>query len=161
MLLSFAYPVLPASSDIKVVLINPDKEGRAFWDLTTFITQRAASDLCIDLNVIHGGGNRFNNYQIIKSLTSNDIDIDYVIFLPHKGKSEQYFNLLEQEKIPIISLERSMDEEEMEQLKFPDEKYKFWLSEVYFDDVQAGKSIGQALLAKHIKKRISQPLFSD
>jgi len=45
-----------------------------------------------------------------------------------------------------------MDKKEMKQILLPGEKYKYWLGEIYYDDVQAGKLLAQALLKAHASK---------
>ncbi|WP_206485950.1 ABC transporter substrate-binding protein [Thalassotalea sp. G2M2-11] len=131
---------------INIVLVNPDKIGRPFWDFTTMIATKAADELNVNLDVRYGGGNRFENLKIIEEISKSKDKPDYVIFLPHKGKAEQYFNLLERANIHFISLERSMGFDEISRLKHPGEKYKYWLSEVFFDDKQAGRLLATKLL---------------
>ncbi|MGJ8693997.1 MAG: ABC transporter substrate-binding protein [Thalassotalea sp.] len=139
-----------------MTLINPDKQGGKFWDLTTLVAQEAAHDLGINLTVRHSG-DWFKNGQIIKSLIKNKSQVDYVIFLPYRESSATSFDSLEKASIPFITLERSMNKAEMEKIALPGEKYHYWLSEIYFDDVQAGKLLSQALLTAHQKKSEQAP----
>ncbi|MGL1956631.1 MAG: ABC transporter substrate-binding protein [Colwellia sp.] len=155
--LAISHPALSSPSEINVILINPDKQGRPFWDLTTSIAQAAASNLGINLTVKYGGGNRFNNYKFIQTLVKESTDIDYIVFLPHKGKSAQSFDVLEKAKIPFFSLERSMNKHEMKQVKLPGDKYKYWLGEIYYDDIQGGELLSQALLTAHANKSKNVP----
>ncbi|AWB65983.1 hypothetical protein C2869_05805 [Saccharobesus litoralis] len=127
----------------QILLINPDQPGRPFWDLTTEVAKAAANNLNIKLDVKYGGGDRFANHKLISNISTK---YDYVIFMPHRGKAAASFEQLTDKGVHFITLERAIDKTEFKQVGKPQEKYPLWLAEVYYDDWQAGKLLGSALL---------------
>jgi len=145
----------PPAMAVKIVLINPDKPGRPFWDLTTKVAQAAADDLNVDLTILYGGGNRFSNMDLLDDIKRNHTDIDYIIFLPAKGSVKRSFDVLEKAKLPFITLERNFSDKDFSQLGSPGTRYNYWLDEVYYDDMQAGALLANNLISSGSNKGFS------
>ncbi|WP_111977128.1 ABC transporter substrate-binding protein [Algibacillus agarilyticus] len=143
---------------IKVAFINPDIQGRPFWDLATEIALAAATDLNIELTVYYGGGDRFSNLALVEQLSSKPLKHDYLVFLPYKGKTKQQFQRLEQQGLPFVTLERSFEKKQLASLGLPQQQFKMWKTEVYFDDIRAGYLLAKALLTpNHLNEKLNLP----
>ncbi|MCW8863654.1 MAG: ABC transporter substrate-binding protein [Colwellia sp.] len=143
---------------MKVVLIYPIPAHYAefpLWKLTTNLVQAAAKNLNVDLTIIYGGSHRFAYLETIKSLNKKTNGADYIIFHPQQGITTRQFSKLESLKVPFICLENNIGAKEALAIGKPGVKYKFWLGGVYFDDVQAGTILANALI-KENKRRLNE-----
>lgn len=136
---------------IEVTFINPSVPGTPFWDRVTAIAKAAAEDLDINLTVVYGKDNRVFNLQAIQAVTSKNILPDYLMFMPYDGNSELSFSTLENAKIPFITLERTLLPEEQKLLELPQEKYRYWLGEIFHDNTAAGELLADTLIAAAVK----------
>jgi len=140
-----------------VVYITPIKAGSSFWDQISLVATAAAEDLGINLTIINGTGDRYNNLNILQKFTASVTGVDYIIVMPHRGKVIQTFATLEAAKIPFVTIERSADSHELAQISRPGKTFKYWLNEVYFDDIQGGRLLAQALITAKLAHNNSNP----
>lgn len=116
----------------------------------------AAQDLGINLKVVYGNDNRVDSLAKLKELVELKEKPDYLLFMPYTGNSMQSFKLLEDAKIKFYSLERSIPQTEREKLGEPGQRFKYWLGEVYHDNVIAGEKLAQSLLMKALDRHKSK-----
>lgn len=131
---------------IKVTFINPSVPGTAFWDRVTAAAVAAADDLSIELTVLYGRDNRIFNLETIEQAVNAQDKPDYIIFMPYDGNSVQTFDLLEAAKIPFITIERTLQPKEQALVSLPQIKYKYWLGEIFHDNIVAGKLLSDTLI---------------
>lgn len=134
-----------SSFGINVALVNPTYKEETFWALITQLTQEAATDLNINLTVYYSDSHRIVQSELIENIVTAEIKPDYVIFLPYGGSIIRSFNALEQAKIPFVTLERVFDINKVSEIALPQEVYKYWLGEIYNDNVAAGKLLADSL----------------
>ena len=134
------------ASAIDVVFINPSVPGTPFWDRVTVAAKRAAQSLDLNLTVIYGKDNRIYNYNVLKALIDQKNKPYYVIFSPFDGTAQSSFALLNSEKIPFVTLERTLHEAELAIVGLPQENYAYWLGEVFHDNVQVGRLLTTTLI---------------
>ena len=131
---------------LEVVFINPATTNNPFWQQVSRIATAAASDLNIKLTIIHGNSHRLFQHDAIETLISAQEKPDYVIFLPVDGTAFNSFTMLEQAKIPFLTLERSVFPDLQYQLGAPGQHFKYWLGEIYHDNKKAGNLLAKALI---------------
>ncbi len=141
---SFSYA---ASS--KVTFIIPDKEGPIFWQLVSEISQASANNLNIELNVINSDSNRFALKSTIEDIINSEHKPDFLIFRPFLGNTEVIFKQLEHANIPFVTLEQAFRGESKAVLGNPQEKYKYWLGQINYDNKAGGKLLLDALVNAH------------
>jgi ABC-type sugar transport system substrate-binding protein len=143
-------------SAINVVLINPSVPGTPFWDRVTVAAKRAAQSLDINLTVIYGKDNRIYNYNTLLALVEKKSAPDYVIFSPFDGTAKSSFALLNKAKISFITLERTIHADEQALIGLPQEKYNYWLGEIFHDNVQVGRLLTTTLIGLADDKRLKR-----
>jgi len=131
-----------------VVFFSPQNksEEHPFWSLQTEIAQAAADDL--DLNFIHidSTGIRYFWFKELEKLLSSKIKIDYIVIHMFTSKTVETFQLLEDYKIPFITIERNIKPKVIDTLMKPGEKYKYWIGEVYYSEQHSGALLTQTLI---------------
>lgn len=133
---------------IKVTFINPSIPGTPFWDRVTAAAVAAAEDLSIELTVLYGRDNRIFNLETITQAVNAQDKPDYLIFMTYDGNSEQTYALVEAAKIPFITIERTLQSKEQALVSLPQLKYKYWLGEIFHDNILAGKLLSDSLIAE-------------
>jgi len=131
---------------LEVVFINPSMEGNDFWDQVNVVASATANDLKVSFKIVHSGGHRLLQKQLINELIVQDNKPDYVIFLPYDGTAFETFAKLEQAKIPFVTLERTVFPDLQVKLGYPQEYFKYWLGEIYHDNKKAGRLLAKALI---------------
>ena len=132
---------------IKVTLVNPSIPGTPFWDRVTAVAFAAAEDLDIKLSVVYGRDNRIFNHQTIKDIAAQKNIPHFVIFMPYGGNAKNSYAVLNNRRIPFVTMERTLHEHEQEDIGLPQEKYSYWLGEVYHDNIQAGRLLAETLVS--------------
>ncbi|GHE82666.1 ABC transporter substrate-binding protein [Thalassotalea profundi] len=136
---------------INITFVNPSLSGTAFWDRVTNAFLDVAHDLNINVDVVYGSDNRLHNYQAIEQIVKRETKPDYVIFMSYSGNAKATYDLLEQNQIHFVTLERTLPLDEQLTLGLPQENYKFWLGEVFHDNEKAGELLGDILIEAAIK----------
>ncbi|GAW94491.1 MULTISPECIES: ABC transporter substrate-binding protein [Colwellia] len=142
---------------IDVTYISQTRVITPYWSNVYAVVQAAARDLNINLTIIEGQGHRIYQAEVIATLVGATKKPDLLIFHAYKQNAAQYFNLLEQAKIPFVTYSNFTDPKALpadRQLGHPQGKYKYWLSEHYVANFQ-----GAALLVKSLinQAKTSQP----
>lgn len=133
---------------INVALVNPTHKEETFWALITKLTKETAVDLNINLAVYYSDSHRVIQSELIKTIVNGKNKPDYLIFMPYGGSILKSFNALENAKVPFVTVERVFDIDKVSQIQRPQEVYKYWLGEVYNDNIAAGQLLANALLRK-------------
>ncbi len=134
-----------SSFGLNITLVNPTSKEETFWALITKLTQEAALDLDINLTVYYSDSHRVVQSELIEKIASNKNKPDYVIFMPYGGSIIRSFNALEKAKIPFVTLERVFDINKVSEIALPQEVYKYWLGEIYNDNIEAGELLASNL----------------
>jgi len=160
LLISLAIILLCFSSRLAaldVVFINPSVPGTAFWDRVSAVAKATANDLNINLTIVYGRDNRILHHQAVQEVVAYASKPDYVIMSAYGGNAEQQYKLLNDAKIPFVTLERTLHETEQRSIGLPQEKYSYWLGEIFHDNVYAGQLLGKELISAIQKKTPKQP----
>jgi len=139
----------------KVLLVNPSIKGDPFWDRISAITEQAAEQLNITLDVIYGDGTRFFQLEELKKYFNNNPSPDYVVLINYPGHAQISMNFLQSKQVKVITMEQTISGEEKVSIGYPGQKYKNWIGEVSFDNTHGGyllaKSLLTAAMIKHKK----------
>ncbi|MFT5759195.1 MAG: ABC-type sugar transport system substrate-binding protein [Alteromonadaceae bacterium] len=136
---------------IDITLLNTHHKTSAFGQLVSSFAQDAAEDLDIKFTVIYSDSHHIVQLNNINKLTQMNKKPDYVIFTPYRDSIVQVFNALEKAKIPFVTLERVYTKQEVNTVGLPQEKYKYWLGEMFPDNVNAGEILSSVLVNTLIK----------
>jgi len=98
------------------------------------------------LTVIYGRDNRIYNYNALKALVAKKKKPDYVIFAPFDGTAERSFDLLNKANIAFVTLERTLHADEQVVVGLPQENYRYWLGEIFHDNIQVGELLTRTLI---------------
>ena len=147
------------AKSLEITFIVPDKNGPAFWKMVTSISQAAAKTLKVNLEVIYSANNRFEHKLQIEKLIQRKRKPDYIIFRPFQGTVRDSFNLLEENQVPFVTLERAIFSLESEKIGVPKQKYKYWVGQVVYDNVVGGKLLKDALVKEHFVRNPHKKLF--
>ncbi|WP_206483446.1 ABC transporter substrate-binding protein [Thalassotalea sp. G2M2-11] len=134
---------------LEVTFIVPDQKGPLFWDMVSEISKSTAHSLNIKFNVIYTASNRFALKNTIDKIIHSKQLPDYLIYRPFLGNTEAVFNQLEQAKIPFITLEQAFHGDMKLQLGEPQEKFKYWIGQMNYDNQAGGKLLLNALISAH------------
>jgi ABC-type sugar transport system substrate-binding protein len=138
----------------KVILIIPDEEGPAFWNMVHQVSAASAKSLEVQLEVNYGGANRFSTLSIIENIVARPIKPDYLIFRPFHGNAVTIFDRIEARGISFVTLEQAFSGKEAIALQQPKQKYKHWIGEIAYDNVSGGELLLNTLLSE---QRIRHP----
>jgi ABC-type sugar transport system substrate-binding protein len=128
-----------------------------YWKKTYAVAKAAAKDLDINITFVHGSGHRIYQKKIIAGITEQENTPDLVIFTAHPLSAFGSFTLLEQKKIPFITLsnfELDRHLESVRKLGKPQKKFSYWLAEHYDDQLQ-GSSLLINNLLNHAKSKLT------
>ncbi len=134
---------------LHVAFIVPDRPAAQFWFLQSQVAQNVATDLDINLELIWSDGDRFGSLKAVTRLVKRQIKPDFVILRPFQGTTVKVFNLLEESKIPFVSLEQAYNEEEKQIIDEPQKKYKSWLAQIHYDNKVGGELLVNNLIKQH------------
>lgn len=143
---------LPSTAKTKVTFIIPDNKGPIFWQLVSDVSQATALSLNIKLEVIYSDSNRFAVKKTIDEVSQRKTKPDYLIFRPFYGNTITAFDQLEAAKIKFITLEQAFTGKTQQLLGQPQEKYKYWLGQINYDNKAGGKLLLDALITAHFNK---------
>src|SRR5574343_374750 len=117
-----------------VLFVNPSLQSDPFFMQVEALARIAATQLDIDLTVIHGDANRlFQKQKIAEYLEKNHPH--YIVVQPYSGGGVQLMEQVADYPVKIITLERLWQPDEEPVVGRPGGKYPNWLAELYFDNV--------------------------
>ncbi len=131
---------------MEVILLNPSDRNSSFWNRITKLSHGAADDLGINLEVIYSDSHHFLQLKSIEKIIAQEKHPDFIMFMPFKESIEKTFSALEKAKIPFVTLERVYGVSALEFIGLPQEKYKYWLGEMYHDNVKASYDLSLKLV---------------
>jgi len=133
---------------LDVTYISQTRYITPYWYNSYAVAQAAARDLGINLTITEGQGHRIYQAEVIEQLVLSKKKPDLLIFHAYKQNAHEYFNQLEQAKIPFVTYSNFAESQKSstnEPIGRPQQKYKYWLSEHYVENSQ-----GAALLVKSL-----------
>lgn len=130
---------------LNVVLVNPTIKEETFWALITQLTQEAANDLAINLTVYYSDSHRIVQSELITRIVTGKNKPDFLIFMPYGGSILRSFDALEKSQTPFVTLERVFDIKRVSHIGKPQEVYKYWLGEIYNENIEAGRLLAERL----------------
>ncbi len=134
---------------INVAFVVPDTHGSDFWNLVNDVNKAAAKDLGINFEIIHSDSDRFAHVSAIREIILRDKKPEYLIFRGFLGNIAKMFDLLEKNKIKFITLEQEFTGEYQKEVSSPQDKYKYWLGQINYDNEAAGQLLLDALIKQH------------
>ncbi|MEJ6474700.1 ABC transporter substrate-binding protein [Pseudoalteromonas piscicida] len=134
-----------ATQSMHVLFVNPSVPGEPFWQRVQGITEAAAKQLNVRLDVIYGEGNRIIQLAELKKYLNYRATPDYVILINYPGGAEESLRLLEKYGINHITLEQTISGPEKRAIGSPKQIYKHWLGELHHDNAQAGYELAKQL----------------
>lgn len=129
-----------------IVLVNPSVPGVAFWDRVTDISLAAARDLNLTVEVVYGEDNRITHFEKLTNIASREVKPDLVIFMPYAGNAKFSYDLFENAKIPFITMEKTLENQEALTLGKPGKPYRLWYGEVFHNNEDAGKKLADSII---------------
>lgn len=143
---------------LQVSFVVPDEKGPIFWELVADVAASASQDLEVELEVLNSASNRFASKQVIEKIARRQNKPDYLIFRPFQGNAREIFDLLESNKIPFVTLEQAFEDKELAEVGLPQQKYRYWLGQINYDNKAGGILLTNALL-KHFRKNYPEDVF--
>jgi len=141
-----ALAAAPYENATKVLLVNPSLKNDPFWHKVEIITRQAATNLHLDLSVIHGDGTRFFQLEELEKYFSNNTNPEYVVLINYPGHAKITMDFLNKQRVKIITLEQTLSTQEKRSIGLPGQIYKKWLGEIYFDNKKAGYLLAMDLI---------------
>lgn len=129
----------------KVLFVSPSHSDDPFFSQVDAMARIAARSLGLELHIIHSGGNRLLQLQLMTEHLQQQ-QPDYAIVQVYSGGGVAMMELLKNYPIHVITLEQLFLPHERQQIGYPGEKYPYWLAEVYHDNVAASAKLSQRLL---------------
>jgi len=146
-----------------VTYISQTKDLTPYWHNAYAVAQAAASDLDINLTIVEGQGHHLYQAEVIADLVLAQKKPELLIFHAYKQNAHEYFDLLEQAKIPFVTYSNFTDIQTLpahKQVGRPQGKYKYWLSEHYVENSQGAGLLVNSLIeqAKSVQKQPKKEL---
>ncbi len=127
-----------------VLFVNPSLIADPFFMQVEAMARVAAEQLGLELTIINGDANRLLQQQKLREYLQNN-QPDYAIVQPYSAAGLQLMELLAAYPVKFITLEHLWQPDETAVVGRPGGKYKNWLAEVYFDNVEASQALTIAL----------------
>lgn len=160
LIIVFSILTLPSfAKNINVSLIIPDGEGPIFWQLVSEVSMAAATNLNVDLEIIHHDSHRFASKVVIDEISQRKVKPDYVVFFPFIGNVKGAFDQLEFAKIPFVTLEQIFTSDVKKAVGDVREKYKYWLGQIVYDNRSGGELLVETMIKAHKKKYPNDILY--
>lgn len=149
---------LPAKQ-IHVALLVPEFGSSQFWDSMLNPLLPAAEQLDLKLTFHHADfTERFDYYPKAKELLKSDNKPDYLIAAFRGASAKPFLELVEQSKVPMITVSSGVPKHERSSVGYPQQHYKYWLAQVLADDEGSGFVQAKKLLElAESRKRTSAP----
>lgn len=147
------------AKNLAVTLVLPDKQGPIFWQFVSDVSQSASLSLNIDLEIIYGDSNRFALKNTIDKLLLRKQKPDYLIFRPFLGNTVSIFDDLEKNQLKFVTLEQAFHGKMEQKIGSPQQKYKYWLGQINYDNKAGGELLLNTLVAAQLKKRPNDKIY--
>lgn len=132
-----------------VLVILPEGRKSAFWRDTIEYMRAAAASLKLDLTVHYFSEVDKNRFQIVSTITnllkSQVKTPDMVVSTLSFTVEEEIIGLFDLLKLPLITINTSIDDDVFQRTGKPREKYKYWLAHISPDDVVVGSQLADYL----------------
>ena len=139
-----------------VMFFTPiDVAGRPFWQLLLKFMQSAATDLGVDLRIVHSD----NNFLILKNARAalaRKVP-DYAVYAYQTKTTVDILPLMEQAGVKSIICNTQPVESERQEVGRPGEKYTHWIGQISPDDREAGYISARLLIERGIGLGLTAP----
>lgn len=135
----------------KITFIVPGKSNEDFWVTSAEFTRVAAINYGFEYEVLYAERDREYMVELAKQVASRKEKPDFVLIVNEKQSAPQMLKVLDKNKIKTFIVHVDLTEDQKNILKYPREKYKYWLGTIVADNVTAGYQIISELY-KHIKE---------
>ena len=146
---------------IDVTYISQTRDITPYWANTYAVAKVAARDLDINLTITEGQGHHLYQAEVIAELALSQKKPDLLVCHAYKQNAHQYFDLLEQAKIPFVTYSNFTNTQTLPTTKkvgAPQGKYKYWLSEHHVENSQGAALLVNSLIKQAKEKRPSKEL---
>ena len=147
----FCLFALPAFA-LDVVFLSPNDGTSVFWLRVNKLTMGVAEDLAINLRIVNYDNHHTAQIKHINDILTAENKPDFVIFTPYKESIIYCFDALEKAQIPFVTLERVFGLEKLAEVGLPQVKYKYWLGEMFHDNVAASYLLSDSLIKTALNK---------
>jgi ABC-type sugar transport system substrate-binding protein len=136
---------------INVTYISQTEKLTPYWTNTYAAARAAANDLGINLTIIEGQGHRLLQSEVLTELSLSPSKPDLLIFHAFPQNALKYFNLLEKANIAFVTYSNFSGDSKSylsQQLGYPQEKFKYWLSEHYVENFKGAAQLTHSLISQ-------------
>jgi len=148
---SLAQSSAPQSSP-RILFIYPVDKGFPFWDSQVNFAQAVSDALGLELEIAYapeGYRNRFWAADYIKNiLSSRTQQPDLVITSFWVGSEEKILTMLGNKKIPLISINSDVSEEQFSKLGQPRERFPYWIAHLSPNDTDTGYQLANNIVQR-------------
>lgn len=141
----------------------PAAKNSLFWgDFESFM-QAVAEDLHINLTIyrlLEAGENRFSFVEKYQEMVSSPKPTDYVVALYQLGVERQLLKIIEDAKMPFISVNVALSEDVLKKIGRPQQNYKYWIANVSPNEFNSGYTLATSMLALARKKYPQREKFN-
>ena len=132
-----------------VIFIAPDPVDtkNVFWHEFIYMMNKSAEDLSINLEVIHSDSSRLMPLEIVKSISERDVLPTAIVMLAHLRVFPKILQITESKKIYTFVVNYQPDMQDLLQIGYPREKFKYWLGNITPNDQQGGYLLADRLFS--------------
>lgn len=136
---------------LHIVFFNPSSESDSFWSIFTAVTQAAAEDLQVELEIIYT--NRDYRYMLeqLRSVVNRSDKPDGILLKSLKGSGLQAIDIANNAEIPIFLVNAGVDYNQAGQ---PRETYPFWIGDRLPNDVLSGEELATLLIESALQSGV-------
>ncbi len=135
----------------KVTFIVPGKSNEDFWVTSAEFTRAAAENFGFEYEVLYAERDREYMVELAKQVANRKEKPDFVLIVNEKQSAPQMLNVLDKNKVKTFLVHVDLTDDQKDVLKYPREKYKYWLGTIVADNITAGYEIISELY-KHAKE---------
>jgi len=140
------------SSKYKVALFTP--RASDFWNRTAAFMKTAAKSLNIELYVFDAESDHYLLLEQVKEVVSGNQKVDVVVFNNFKDTAAEIIQLAEENHVYAFQFNSIMSPEKREEMGAPREKYKYWIGELYPDELSIGKIMNTKITEEAIRRNL-------
>ena len=149
-LAAFLFPAqAPADPILKrpqIVFLNPGKSGEVFWDLVSDTMRAAASQLHVDVEIIHSERNRRMLNDLGMAIVGRPAHPDYLILVNEESAATPVIEAANARGIKVFLLSNAFTGEEAKKYGAPREVLQNWIGSLTPDMPAASRRMASALI---------------
>ena len=145
--ISLVLAITAQAAPLKVTFIDPGKSDEAYWQMVCGIMKSAATQLGMDLEVIHAERDHLKQIQIAEDIAKRAQKPDYVICVNEKLVAPQTIAPLDKAGIKTMLILNDLYDEQKAKSGTPRTTYGNWIGTIIPDNIKAGRLIADELHA--------------